>query len=143
MPTSTLSGVDSGADRNPPINTLFVGNIPMSPPLGCTPGIIEDCLRELFQTRLGYEKLLFRQKRTGSMCYVEVQSLFCSCFDNYDGCALTHFLSLRMSVRQPRPSMNLTEMRLMALPRTVVFISHTAKIRLAFRLIRVQIDRIK
>ncbi|KAJ3901446.1 hypothetical protein F5879DRAFT_991946 [Lentinula edodes] len=89
MPTSTLSG-DSGADRNPPINTLFVGNIPMSPPLGCTPGIIEDCLRELFQTRPGYEKLLFRQKRTGSMCYVEFKDVSSATktIDELDGNAL-------------------------------------------------------
>ncbi|KAJ3810247.1 hypothetical protein EV368DRAFT_82550 [Lentinula lateritia] len=90
MPTSTLSGIDLGVDRNPPINTLYVGNLPLSPPLGYTPGIVEDYLRELFQTRPGYQKLLFRQKRTGSVCYVEFEDVSSAtkAIDELDGNAL-------------------------------------------------------
>jgi hypothetical protein len=56
------------------INTLYVGNLPSSPPPpGHHPGYLEDELRELFGRRPGYRKLCFRQKNNGPMCFVEVR----------------------------------------------------------------------
>ena len=60
-------------DQNPPINTLYVGNLPSSPPpAGCSPSYLEDELRELFGRHPGFRKLCFRQKNNGPMCFVEV-----------------------------------------------------------------------
>lgn len=60
-------------DQNPPINTLYVGNLPSSPPpMGYPPNYLEDELRELFSRHPGYRKLCFRQKNNGPMCFVEV-----------------------------------------------------------------------
>ena len=60
-------------DQNPPINTLYVGNLPSSPPpVGYPPNYLEDELRELFGRHPGYRKLCFRQKNNGPMCFVEV-----------------------------------------------------------------------
>lgn len=60
-------------DQNPPINTLYVGNLPSSPPpVGYPPNYLEDELRELFGRHPGFRKLCFRQKNNGPMCFVEV-----------------------------------------------------------------------
>ena len=60
-------------DQNPPINTLYVGNLPSSPPpVGYSPSYLEDELRELFGRHPGFRKLCFRQKNNGPMCFVEV-----------------------------------------------------------------------
>jgi RNA recognition motif-containing protein len=76
MLSSTLPGLVSGVDQNPPINTLYVGNLPISPPpLGYPPDILEDSLRELFRTRPGYRRLSFKQKSTGPMCFVEFEDV--------------------------------------------------------------------
>ena len=60
-------------DQNPPINTLYVGNLPSSsPPVGYPPNYLEDELRDLFGRHPGFRKLCFRQKNNGPMCFVEV-----------------------------------------------------------------------
>lgn len=69
---SSSTGRNPG-DQNPPINTLYVGNLPTSPaPGGSPPSILEERLRELFSKCPGYRKLCFRQKSNGPMCFVEV-----------------------------------------------------------------------
>ena len=65
-----LSQVDP--DINIQINTLYVGNLPSSPPPGYGPNHLEDSLRNLFSNQPGYRKLCFRQKSNGPMCFVEV-----------------------------------------------------------------------
>jgi hypothetical protein len=50
-------------DMNLQINTLYVGNLPSSPPPpGYGPNHLEDSLRSLFSNQPGYRKLCFRQK---------------------------------------------------------------------------------
>jgi len=69
--TTTTRG--NPGDQNPPINTLYVGNLPSSPPpVGYSPSYLEDELRELFGRHPGFRKLCFRQKNNGPMCFVEV-----------------------------------------------------------------------
>ncbi|TFK55366.1 hypothetical protein OE88DRAFT_1641301 [Heliocybe sulcata] len=78
---SPASGASSGTrgnpgDQNPPINTLYVGNLPTSPmPTGYPPNFLEESLRELFSRRPGYRKLCFRQKSNGPMCFVEFEDV--------------------------------------------------------------------
>lgn len=79
---SPNSGASSGAgsrsnasDQNPPINTLYVGNLPTSPPPGAQPGYLEESLRNLFSRCAGYRKLCFRQKSNGPMCFVEFEDV--------------------------------------------------------------------
>jgi len=81
-PASAGGGVTSvgprgnPGDQNPPINTLYVGNLPSSPPpQGYPPTYLEDELRELFGRRPGYRKLCFRQKNNGPMCFVEFEDV--------------------------------------------------------------------
>lgn len=63
-------------DQNPPINTLYVGNLPSSPPpMGYPPNYLEDELRELFGRHPGFRKLCFRQKNNGPMCFVEFEDV--------------------------------------------------------------------
>ncbi|KAH7887515.1 hypothetical protein F5I97DRAFT_843495 [Phlebopus sp. FC_14] len=63
-------------DQNPPINTLYVGNLPTGPVGGGYPaGYLEDSLRDLFSRRPGYRKLCFRQKSNGPMCFVEFEDV--------------------------------------------------------------------
>ncbi|KAF8592691.1 hypothetical protein K439DRAFT_30515 [Ramaria rubella] len=62
----------NASDQNPPINTLYVGNLPNSPaPTGYPPNYLEESLRALFSRCAGYRKLCFRQKSNGPMCFVE------------------------------------------------------------------------
>ncbi|KAI8982775.1 hypothetical protein BD414DRAFT_418922 [Trametes punicea] len=78
---SPASGASSGAgrsgsDHNPPINTLYVGNLPTSSsPGGYTLSFLEDRLRDLFSKQPGYRKLCFRQKSNGPMCFVEFENV--------------------------------------------------------------------
>lgn len=77
MMSSNVTATTRGnpGDQNPPINTLYVGNLPSSPPpVGYPPSYLEDELRELFGRHPGYRKLCFRQKNNGPMCFVEVCS---------------------------------------------------------------------
>lgn len=76
---TSVGGTNLGAgprnvvvDQNPPINTLYVGNLPTgSVGSGYPAGFLEDSLRELFARRPGFRKLCFRQKSNGPMCFVE------------------------------------------------------------------------
>ncbi|KAI0268331.1 hypothetical protein BC834DRAFT_842329 [Gloeopeniophorella convolvens] len=70
---SSDRSIRNGAvDQNPPINTLYVGNLPSSPPPpGYGPNHLEDSLRNLFSNQPGFRKLCFRQKSNGPMCFVE------------------------------------------------------------------------
>ncbi|TFY56765.1 hypothetical protein EVJ58_g7438 [Rhodofomes roseus] len=75
---SPASGASSGrnpGDQNPPINTLYVGNLPTSTAGGLPLNHLEDRLRDLFSKRLGYRKLCFRQKSNGPMCFVEFEDV--------------------------------------------------------------------
>lgn len=59
--------------RNPPINTLFVGNLPRS---GDYDDHFETRLRALFSPRPGYRSLLFTCKSDGRMmCFVDFQDV--------------------------------------------------------------------
>ncbi|PFH49249.1 hypothetical protein AMATHDRAFT_102955, partial [Amanita thiersii Skay4041] len=63
-------------DQNPPINTLYVGNLPTSPtPTGCSPDQLKDKLRELFSSQPGFRRLCFRTKNNGPMCFVEFEDV--------------------------------------------------------------------
>ncbi|KAI5119598.1 hypothetical protein M0805_005768 [Coniferiporia weirii] len=79
---SPNSGASSGtgsrtnaSDQNPPINTLYVGNLPTSPIPGNQPNFLEESLRSLFARCAGYRKLCFRQKSNGPMCFVEFEDV--------------------------------------------------------------------
>ena len=73
MPSNVTTTRGNPGDQNPPINTLYVGNLPSSPPpVGYSPNYLEDELRELFGRHPGFRKLCFRQKNNGPMCFVEV-----------------------------------------------------------------------
>jgi hypothetical protein len=92
----------NGVDQNPPvcvfhvcllgsvadpsvkqINTLYVGNLPTSPPpSGFPQDYLEESLRELFSSQAGFRRLCFRQKSNGPMCFVEVRFIpltLCDC----------------------------------------------------------------
>ncbi|KAH7916248.1 hypothetical protein BJ138DRAFT_594530 [Hygrophoropsis aurantiaca] len=67
---------NTAIDQNPPINTLYVGNLPTGSVGGGYPaGYLEDSLRALFQRCPGYRKLCFRQKSNGPMCFVEFEDV--------------------------------------------------------------------
>ncbi|TFK93632.1 hypothetical protein K466DRAFT_92857 [Polyporus arcularius HHB13444] len=73
---TSSGGGRTGSDQNPPINTLYVGNLPTSTsPGGHTLSYLEDRLRELFSKQPGYRKLCFRQKSNGPMCFVEFENV--------------------------------------------------------------------
>ncbi|ORX82621.1 hypothetical protein K493DRAFT_292292 [Basidiobolus meristosporus CBS 931.73] len=62
-----ITRVNSG-DQNPPCNTLYVGNLPMS--------TMEEELRQLFSAQPGYKRLCFRMKpHAGPMCFVEFEDI--------------------------------------------------------------------
>ncbi|KAF6762046.1 hypothetical protein DFP72DRAFT_842117 [Ephemerocybe angulata] len=70
--TSTRNAVD----QNPPINTLYVGNLPTSPPpLGFAQDYLEESIRQLFSVQPGYRRMAFRQKSNGPMCFVEFEDV--------------------------------------------------------------------
>jgi hypothetical protein len=60
------------ADQNPPINTLYVGNLPSHLAVTQSPNYLEECLRNLFTRATGFKRMSFRQKVNGPMCFVEV-----------------------------------------------------------------------
>jgi len=73
---SSVAAKTNVVDQNPPINTLYVGNLPTSQvPQGYPANYLEETLRELFQRRPGYRKLCFRQKNNGPMCFVEFEDV--------------------------------------------------------------------
>ncbi|KAG4303575.1 hypothetical protein PCK1_000093 [Pneumocystis canis] len=55
------------ADQNPPGNTLYVGNLPLS--------TSEEELRSLFSRQPGYRRLCYRTKSNGPMCFVEFEDV--------------------------------------------------------------------
>ncbi|KAF9520711.1 hypothetical protein BS47DRAFT_1286578, partial [Hydnum rufescens UP504] len=65
------SGRANAADQNPPINTLYVGNLPTTSATSTTNVLLEENLRLAFSRCPGYRKLCFRQKSNGPMCFVE------------------------------------------------------------------------
>lgn len=85
-PIGSVGPRNALVDQNPPINTLYVGNLPTSPVgAGYPANYLEDSLRELFSRRPGYRKLCFRQKSNGPMCFVEVALPHCPiAFDTHD-----------------------------------------------------------
>ncbi|KAJ7693812.1 hypothetical protein B0H17DRAFT_1199506 [Mycena rosella] len=74
------SGAGRAVDQNPPINTLYVGNLPA---LGAgatsssTPTMehLEGALRELFGACAGFRQMSFRPKGNGPMCFVEFEDV--------------------------------------------------------------------
>ncbi|ORY03434.1 hypothetical protein K493DRAFT_276528 [Basidiobolus meristosporus CBS 931.73] len=65
--TTPPTRINAG-DQNPPCNTLYVGNLPMS--------TMEEELRQLFTLQPGYKRLCFRMKpHAGPMCFVEFDDI--------------------------------------------------------------------
>ncbi|KAI9272958.1 hypothetical protein BDA99DRAFT_499636 [Phascolomyces articulosus] len=58
------------ADQNPPCNTLYVGNLP--------PNASEEELKNMFSSCIGYQRLSFRNKSNGPMCFVEFEDISCA-----------------------------------------------------------------
>ncbi|WVQ72174.1 hypothetical protein IAR50_001719 [Cryptococcus sp. DSM 104548] len=63
------------ADQNPPINTLYVGNLPAVSPPTHPPGFLEESLRALFSRCVGFKRMSYRQKINGPMCFVEFEEV--------------------------------------------------------------------
>ncbi|KAK7062165.1 RRM domain-containing protein [Favolaschia claudopus] len=73
-------GIGRAIDQNPPINTLYVGNLPALPSAGANAGTptmeqLESALRELFQGQPGFRQMSFRPKANGPMCFVEFEDV--------------------------------------------------------------------
>lgn len=68
-------GRGNAADQNPPINTLYVGNLPTTIPSPQYAKFLEDNLNQLFSGCKGFSKLSFRQKNNGPMCFVEFEDV--------------------------------------------------------------------
>ena len=71
----TVPRTSNPADMNPPINTLYVGNLPTSPPPTHPSTHLEDALRSLFSRCDGFRRMSFRQKSNGPMCFVEFEDV--------------------------------------------------------------------
>ena len=69
-------GRPNAADQNPPINTLYVGNLPTNISTPQQIKMLEDSLQQLFSRCPGFIKLALRQKNNGPMCFVEVSPCF-------------------------------------------------------------------
>ena len=69
------SHVSPQQDQNPPINTLYVGNLPAASPPTHPPNFLEESLRALFSRCPGYKRMSFRQKLNGPMCFVEFEDI--------------------------------------------------------------------
>ncbi|WVQ94615.1 hypothetical protein IAU59_001695 [Kwoniella sp. CBS 9459] len=70
-----LIGGANPADQNPPINTLYVGNLPAISPPTHPPNFLEESLRALFARCPGFKRMSFRQKINGPMCFVEFEEV--------------------------------------------------------------------
>lgn len=84
-PSNGEPGIVDENDDNPDVpshtpiadRTLYVGNLPRYPlPPNKSPDILENALHQLFQSRRGFRKLTFRQKREGPQCSVEFAGVF-------------------------------------------------------------------
>ncbi|KAJ7907738.1 hypothetical protein B0H13DRAFT_2193663 [Mycena leptocephala] len=66
-------------NQNPPINTLYVGNLPALPAAGGGAGLsmeyLEGALRVLFGGCAGFRQMSFRPKGNGPMCFVEFEDV--------------------------------------------------------------------
>ncbi|KAJ3127916.1 hypothetical protein HK098_005557 [Nowakowskiella sp. JEL0407] len=69
-PMNSFTPFRTGADQNPPCNTLYVGNLP--------PNTMEQELLNLFSKCLGFKRLLFRNRPNGPMCFVEFDDVHCA-----------------------------------------------------------------
>jgi hypothetical protein len=70
-PLSAYTPFRTGADQNPPCNTLYVGNLPINSS--------EQELLQLFSHSLGFKRLLFRNRPAhGPMCFVEFGDVHCA-----------------------------------------------------------------
>lgn len=74
-PRSLGIGNMNPADQNPPINTLYIGNLPAISPPTHPPNFLEESLRALFHRRPGFKRMSFRQKINGPMCFVEFEDI--------------------------------------------------------------------
>ncbi|KAL7420423.1 hypothetical protein Q5752_005394 [Cryptotrichosporon argae] len=63
------------ADQNPPINTLYIGNLPATQSRDYPPNFLEESLRALFNMCPGFKRMSFRQKINGPMCFVEFEDV--------------------------------------------------------------------
>ncbi|KAI9633359.1 uncharacterized protein MKK02DRAFT_39340 [Dioszegia hungarica] len=63
------------SDQNPPINTLYIGNLPAISPPTHPPNFLEESLRSLFARLPGFKRMSFRQKINGPMCFVEFEDV--------------------------------------------------------------------
>lgn len=54
-------------DQNPPCNTLYVGNLPMS--------TSQEELRSMFNKCPGFKRLSFKAKSNGPMCFIEFEDV--------------------------------------------------------------------
>lgn len=73
---SATSATKASVDQNPPINTLYVGNLPAThPPPGFPQDHLEEALRELFSSQPGYRRLCFKMKNNGPMCFAEFEDV--------------------------------------------------------------------
>ncbi|PVV01958.1 hypothetical protein BB560_003604 [Smittium megazygosporum] len=82
---SSQSRNTNNSDRNPPCNTLYVGNLPVS--------TTEEELRKLFQNIYGYKRMIFKTKpNSGPMCFVEFKDISCAtlAIREFDGYQLSH-----------------------------------------------------
>ena len=74
MPSPDLPSPTGGrnvvGDNHPPVNTLFVGNLP-SNASSAVLSQIEDQLRAVFSSCRGFRQFSFRLKSNGPMCFVE------------------------------------------------------------------------
>lgn len=61
-------------DNHPPVNTLFVGNLP-STASSAVLSQIEDQLRATFSSCRGFRQFSFRLKSNGPMCFVEFEDV--------------------------------------------------------------------
>ncbi|KAJ6561469.1 hypothetical protein DFH09DRAFT_1316046 [Mycena vulgaris] len=86
-PASSGASAGRAVDQNPPINTLYVGNLPtLAPGAGAGVGVgggaggltmeyLESALRELFGACAGFRQMSFRPKGNGPMCFVEFEDV--------------------------------------------------------------------
>ncbi|SJX65441.1 related to WHI3-involved in regulation of cell size [Sporisorium reilianum f. sp. reilianum] len=73
--SSPTGGRNVVGDNHPPVNTLFVGNLP-SNAASAALSQIEDHLRGVFGSCRGFRQISFRLKSNGPMCFVEFEDVY-------------------------------------------------------------------
>jgi hypothetical protein len=111
-------GRPNAADQNPPINTLYVGNLPTNISTPQQIKMLEESLQQLFSRCPGFIKLALRQKNNGPMCFVEVSAKY-----HIDGRIIYFYHSLMTCQMLPRPWMICMEIRSMALSKEEASVS--------------------